>query len=100
LALPSLPAFPAREKSARKMKKYFQNSKKIIPKLKMQKNYNQAIAVYPNLVRTHFEALWKRNQRIALLYRLMLRAVDFSLFFYVVCFNISSKVFEFRNSCE
>jgi len=38
----------------------------------MQKKDNQALAAYPNLVRTHFEALWKRNKRVALFLRLML----------------------------
>jgi hypothetical protein len=44
----------------------FRNSKKTVPKIKTQKKGNQALAVYPNLVRTHFEALWKRNERVAL----------------------------------
>jgi hypothetical protein len=35
-------------------------------KYQIAKKGNQALAVYPNLVRTHFEALWKTNQRVAL----------------------------------
>jgi len=32
-----------------------------------KKSLQKSIAAYPNLVRTHFEALWKRDQRVALL---------------------------------
>jgi len=46
--------------------KYLENSKKIFTKIKMLKKDNQAMAASPNLARTHFEALWKRNKRVAL----------------------------------
>ena len=36
-----------------------------LQKSNCKKKVNQAIAAYPTPVRTHFEALWKRNQRVS-----------------------------------
>jgi len=61
LRLPSLRTFPPRKKSRKTSTKFFHNSKKMVSKIKFQKKDNQALAAYPNLVRTQIEALWKRN---------------------------------------
>jgi len=45
---------------------------KIENQIKMQKLINQALATIGKSVRTHFEALWKRNQRVLLPKRLIL----------------------------
>jgi len=72
LAFPSFPTLPPREKCTKIKTKYFRNSKKLDPKIEMQNKDNQTVAAYPNLVRTDFEALWKRNKRVTLFLRLML----------------------------
>jgi hypothetical protein len=44
LAVPLLPALPASEKCTKTATKYFQNSKYMVPKIKFEKLYNQALA--------------------------------------------------------
>jgi len=61
LALPSLRTFPPRKKCIKTSTKFFHNSKKMVSKIKFQIKDNQALAAYPNLVRTQIEALWKRS---------------------------------------
>jgi hypothetical protein len=72
MALPLLPTFPPRKNCRKTSTNFFQNSKKIDPKIKKQKKGNQAIAADLNLVRTQFQSLWKRNKRVALFLRVML----------------------------
>jgi len=61
LAPPSLRTFPPRKKCRKTSTNFFHNSKKMVSKIKFQKKDNQALASYPNLVRTQIEALWKRS---------------------------------------
>ena len=61
LAFPSLRTFPPRKIIKKTSTNFFHNSKKMVSKILFQKNDNQALAAYPNLVRTQIEALWKRN---------------------------------------
>jgi len=72
LGAPRLPIFPPSEKCKKTLTKFFHWLQKIENKIKMKKLLNQALATIAKSVRTHFEALWKRNQRVLLLKRLML----------------------------
>jgi len=72
LGAPLLPTFPPSEKCKKTKTKFFHRLQKIENKIKMQKLLNRALATMAKSVRTHFEDLWKRNQRVLLLERLML----------------------------
>jgi len=71
LGAPLLPNFPPSEKCKKSITKFFHRLQKTENKNKMKKILNQALATIAKSVRTHFEALWKRNQRVLLLKRLM-----------------------------
>jgi hypothetical protein len=57
MAVLLLPALPAREKFTKSRKKYFENSKKIAPKIKIKRLFIQALATQPKHLITHFESL-------------------------------------------
>jgi len=60
------PNFPPSEKSKKTITKFFHRLQKIENKIKMKKSIIQALAANSKCVRTHFQPLWKRNQRVAL----------------------------------
>jgi len=61
-----LPNSPPSEKSKKTITNFFHRLQKIENKIKMKKSLIQALAANPKYVRTHFQPVWKRNQRVAL----------------------------------
>jgi hypothetical protein len=57
LVLQHLPDFPRDKKLCKLAKYFFQNSKKIISKIKFQIKINQALAPIAKHLRTHFQSL-------------------------------------------
>jgi len=72
LGTPLLPNFPPSEKCKKNITKFFHRLQKIENKLKMEKLLYQALATIAKYVRTHFQPLWNRNNRVTLPKRLML----------------------------
>jgi hypothetical protein len=72
LEAPLLRNFPASEKCKKTITHFLHRLQKIENKIKMQKLLNQELAMMAKSVRTHFEALWKINQRVLLPKRLMI----------------------------
>jgi len=60
------PNFPPSENSKKTITKFFHRLQKIENKIKIKISLIQALAANSKCVRTHFQPLWKRNQRVAL----------------------------------
>ena len=72
LGAPLLPNFPPVEKCTKTITKFFHRLQKIEKKLNMEKLLYQALSTIAKYVRTHFQPLWNRNNRVTLPKRLML----------------------------
>jgi hypothetical protein len=95
LGAPFLPIFPPIEKSQKTITNFFHRLQKIENKIKMQKLLNQTLATMAKSVRTQFEALWKRNQRVLLLKRLMLCSASHQKTT-ILLFQVLSHFFEMK----